>query len=149
MKVKIGINGFGRIGRLVLRQGMNRPDVEFVAINDMGADPEYMAYLFKYDTVHGRFSGEVYAEGDCLVINGHKITVGQLAEECILRHGQEVLEGTINRKLIEMACEKQKIEVAGAEIDQEIVRAASVSVKPGAMAKLMSSMAVTAAAPRP
>jgi len=88
MKVKIGINGFGRIGRLVLRQGMNRPDVEFVAINDMGADPEYMAYLFKYDTVHGRFSGEVYAEGDCLVINGHKIRVFQKANPAEIPWGE-------------------------------------------------------------
>ena len=77
MKVKIGINGFGRIGRLVLRNGINRPNVEFVAINDLGADPEYMAYMFKYDTMHGRFDGEVYAEGDYLVVNGQKIRIFQ------------------------------------------------------------------------
>lgn len=75
MKVKIGINGFGRIGRLVLRQGLLCPDVEFVAINDLGADPAYMAYMFQYDSVHGRFAGEVSVEGDCLVINGQKIRV--------------------------------------------------------------------------
>lgn len=75
MKVRIGINGFGRIGRLVLRQGINRPDVEFVAVNDLGADPEYMAYLLKYDTMHGRFPGEVRAEGEYLIVNDHKIRV--------------------------------------------------------------------------
>lgn len=75
MKVKIGINGFGRIGRLVLRQGLRCPDVEFVAINDLGADPDYMAYMFKYDTIHGRYPGEVSAEGDCLVVDGHKIRI--------------------------------------------------------------------------
>ena len=75
MKVRIGINGFGRIGRLVLRMGINRPDVEFVAVNDLGADPEYMAYLFKYDTMHGRFPGEVRAEGEYLLVNDHKIRV--------------------------------------------------------------------------
>lgn len=75
MKVRIGINGFGRIGRLVLRQGINRPDVEFVAVNDLGADPEYMAYLLKYDTMHGRFPGEVRAEGEYLIVNEHKIRV--------------------------------------------------------------------------
>lgn len=79
MKVKIGINGFGRIGRLVLRQGLRCPDVEFVAINDLGADPEYMAYMFKYDTVHGRFDGEVRVEGDDLLINGTRIRVFQQA----------------------------------------------------------------------
>ncbi len=77
VKVKIGINGFGRIGRLVLRQGINRPNVEFVAINDLGADPEYMAYLLKYDSVHGRFNGEVKADGDYLIVNGQKIKIFQ------------------------------------------------------------------------
>ncbi len=75
MKIKIGINGFGRIGRLVLRQGISRPDVEFVAVNDLAADAEYMAYLFQYDSVHGRFDGEVHAENGNLVINGKIIRV--------------------------------------------------------------------------
>lgn len=88
MKVKIGINGFGRIGRLILRQGINRPDVEFVAINDLGADPEYMAYMFKYDTMHGRFEGEVFADGDCLVVNGQKIRVFQEANPAQIPWGQ-------------------------------------------------------------
>ena len=88
MKVKIGINGFGRIGRLVLRNGVNRPGVEFVAINDLGADPEYMAYMFKYDTMHGRFDGEVYADGDYLVVNGQKIRVFQEADPAKIGWGQ-------------------------------------------------------------
>ena len=88
MKVKIGINGFGRIGRLVLRQGLRCPDVEFVAINDLGADPEYMAYMFKYDTVHGRFDGEVRAEGDDLLINGKKIRVFQKANPAEIPWGE-------------------------------------------------------------
>lgn len=88
MKVRIGINGFGRIGRLVLRQGINRPDVEFVAINDLGADPEYMAYMFKYDSMHGRFDGEVFADGDFLVVNGHKIRVFQEANPAQIPWGQ-------------------------------------------------------------
>ena len=65
------------------------------------------------------------------VINGHKITIAQLAEQCIRRHGTEVLEGTVNRKLIELACRQHKISITEADIDAEIVRAASVSVKPG------------------
>ncbi len=88
MKVKIGINGFGRIGRLVLRQGISRPDVEFVAINDFGADPEYMAYLLQYDTMHGRFPGEVRAEGDFLIVNGQKIQVFQKANPAEIPWGQ-------------------------------------------------------------
>src|SRR5215208_2990770 len=65
MAVKVAINGFGRIGRLVLRAAVEsgRDDVEFVAINDLGS-PEANAHLFKFDSVHGRFPGEVTAEGD-------------------------------------------------------------------------------------
>lgn len=88
MKVKIGINGFGRIGRLVLRQGLRCPDVEFVAINDLGADPDYMAYMFKYDTVHGRYPGEVSAEGDCLVVDGHKIRIFEKANPAEIPWGE-------------------------------------------------------------
>jgi len=88
MKVKIGINGFGRIGRLVLRQGLRCPEVEFVAINDLGADPEYMAYMFKYDTVHGRYPGEVSSEGDCLVVDGHKIRIFQQSNPAEIPWGE-------------------------------------------------------------
>ena len=59
MGVKIGINGFGRIGRLVLRSAINNPECDFVAINAPRKTPEYLAYMFKYDTVHGIFKGEV------------------------------------------------------------------------------------------
>ena len=75
MKATIGINGFGRIGRLVLRQGLKNQNVAFLAINELGADPEYMAYMFKYDSVHGRYPGTVTAEGDYLVIDGQKIRI--------------------------------------------------------------------------
>lgn len=73
---KIGINGFGRIGRLVLRASIEK-GAEVVAVNDPFIGVDYMAYMFKYDSTHGRFKGEVKAEGNCLVVNGHKITVFQ------------------------------------------------------------------------
>lgn len=72
-KVKIGINGFGRIGRLILRVASERNDVEVVAINDPFIDAEYAAYLLKYDTVHGHFKGSVSAEDKQLIVNGKKI----------------------------------------------------------------------------
>lgn len=75
MAVKLGINGFGRIGRLVLRKGVERGDIVFTGINDPFIDPEYMAYLLKYDSVHGRFQGTVETAGGCLVVNGKKIRV--------------------------------------------------------------------------
>ena len=73
--VKVGINGFGRIGRLILRNAVARKDVEVVAINDPFIDPDYAVYMFKYDTIHGVFKGEVKADKDGLVIDGKKITL--------------------------------------------------------------------------
>ncbi|XP_062892882.1 glyceraldehyde-3-phosphate dehydrogenase [Mobula hypostoma] len=75
--VKIGINGFGRIGRLVTRAAMANPKVEVVAINDPFIDLSYMAYMFNYDSTHGRFKGTVKVDGGKLVINGKAITVFQ------------------------------------------------------------------------
>ena len=75
MGMKVGINGFGRIGRLVLRLGVERPDIEFVGINSHSQTPDYMAYLLKYDSVHGRFQDQVSWEGDDLIVNGRRIRV--------------------------------------------------------------------------
>ncbi len=72
--VKIGINGFGRIGRLVFRAAVGRKDVEVVGINDL-VEPEYLAYMLKYDSTHGKFEGTVSVEGGSLVVNGNKIRV--------------------------------------------------------------------------
>lgn len=73
---KIGINGFGRIGRLVLRAAIDK-GAEVVAVNDPFIGLDYMVYMFKFDSTHGRFKGDVKAEGGFLVINGKKITVFQ------------------------------------------------------------------------
>ncbi|MFP4221518.1 MAG: type I glyceraldehyde-3-phosphate dehydrogenase [Phormidium sp.] len=69
MMVKVGINGFGRIGRLVFRAGLANPDIEFCGINDL-VSPESLAYLLKYDSTHGRFQGQVEAKSDGIVVNG-------------------------------------------------------------------------------
>ncbi|KAJ8669903.1 hypothetical protein QAD02_001162 [Eretmocerus hayati] len=71
---KIGINGFGRIGRLVLRAAVEK-GASVVAVNDPFIGLDYMVYMFKYDSTHGKFKGEVKAEGGCLVVNGNKIAV--------------------------------------------------------------------------
>ncbi len=73
--VKVGINGFGRIGRLVLRAALKNPNVEVVAINDPFIPLDYMAYMLRYDTVHGQYDGEISTCADCgcLVVDGHKI----------------------------------------------------------------------------
>lgn len=72
--MKIGINGFGRIGRIVFRATVNRPDVEVVAINDL-LDVEHLAYLLKYDSVHGRFDGEVEVKDGNLIVDGKVVRV--------------------------------------------------------------------------
>ena len=69
---KVGINGFGRIGRLVLRAAIDK-GVAVVAINDPFIPLDYMVYMFKYDSTHGKFKGEISADGDKLVINGQKV----------------------------------------------------------------------------
>lgn len=73
---KVGINGFGRIGRLVLRAAIDK-GVDVVAVNDPFIDVTYMVYMFKYDSTHGRFKGDVSEEGGMLVVNGKKIQVFQ------------------------------------------------------------------------
>lgn len=74
MTLKLAINGFGRIGRVVFREAMKHDDVEVVAINDL-TDAAQLAHLLKYDSVHGIYEGEVSAEGDSIVVNGKKIKV--------------------------------------------------------------------------
>ncbi|KAI9347960.1 hypothetical protein DFJ73DRAFT_835958 [Zopfochytrium polystomum] len=75
MVVKVGINGFGRIGRLVFRASLEHPEVQVVAINDPFIDLEYMVYLMKYDSTHGRFHGEVSHKDGKLVVNGKSVSV--------------------------------------------------------------------------
>jgi glyceraldehyde 3-phosphate dehydrogenase len=75
MSAQVGINGFGRIGRLVFRASINNPAVDVVGINDPFIDLDYMVYMIKYDTIHGRFDGEVKAEGGKLIVNGKEIAV--------------------------------------------------------------------------
>jgi len=77
MAVKVGINGFGRIGRLAFRAAMEKPEIEIVGINDPFIDPNYMVYMLTYDSVHGRFNGEVHEKDGKLVVNGKEIAVFQ------------------------------------------------------------------------
>ena len=72
--IKVGINGFGRIGRMVFRAAQNRDDIQIVGINDL-LDIEYMAYMLKYDTLHGQFAGSIEVEGNQLIVNGNRIRI--------------------------------------------------------------------------
>ncbi len=71
---KVAINGFGRIGRMSFRAMLDHPELEIVAVNDL-TDANTLAYLFKYDSVHDNFEGDVHAEGDCIVVNGKKVKI--------------------------------------------------------------------------
>ena len=97
MPTKIAINGFGRIGRLIIRGAINSSKLDFVSINDV-TDPQTLAHLFKYDSVHRKYNGEVRVEGDCLVINGKKIKVTKELDPAKLNHAgsgaQVVVEST-------------------------------------------------------
>ena len=74
MSIKVGINGFGRIGRMVLRASLNHPNIEIVGINDL-CPADYLAYMLKFDTMHGQFTGTVSAEENAIVINGKAIPI--------------------------------------------------------------------------
>lgn len=88
MSIKIGINGFGRIGRVVFRAAMDNPDLEIVAINDL-MDPETLAHLLTYDSVHGKISSEVEATGDGIRVGGKSITITAVKDPSQLPWGDK------------------------------------------------------------
>jgi len=92
MPTIIGINGFGRIGRLVLRSALAREDVQVAAVNDPFLDPKYMAYQFKYDTVHGRFKGEITYDKENLYVNKKAIRVYQIKTPSDIPWGDHKIE---------------------------------------------------------
>ena len=85
MAIKVGINGFGRIGRMVFRAAVqNFPDIEIVGINDL-LEPDYLAYMLQYDSVHGRFKGSIAIEGSTLIVNGKKIRLTAVKDPAELK----------------------------------------------------------------
>ncbi len=85
MTIRIGINGFGRIGRMVLRAAIRDfPDIEVVGINDL-LEPDYLAYMLAYDSVHGRFKGDIAVDGNTLVVNGKKIRLTAVKDPAELK----------------------------------------------------------------
>ena len=85
MAIKVGINGFGRIGRMVFRAAVqNFPDIEIVGINDL-LEPEYLAYMLQYDSVHGRFKGQIAVDGSTLIVNGKRIRLTAVKDPAELK----------------------------------------------------------------
>ena len=87
MAIRLGINGFGRIGRMVFRASAKHfPDIEVVGINDL-LEPDYLAYMLQYDSVHGRFQGSIAVEGNTLIVNGKKIRLTAVKDPAELKWG--------------------------------------------------------------
>jgi len=109
MTIKVGINGFGRIGRMVFRSAFqNFPDIEVVAINDL-LEPDYLAYMLKHDSVHGRFQGDVSIDGDTLVVNGKRIRLTAIKDPAELKWnevGADVVVESTGLFLTQETCEK-------------------------------------------
>ena len=88
MTIKVGINGFGRIGRMVFRAAVqNFSDIEVVGINDL-LEPEYLAYMLQYDSVHGRFKGTIAVDGNTLIVNGKRIRLTAVKDPAELKWGE-------------------------------------------------------------
>ena len=116
MTIKVGINGFGRIGRMVFRAAARDfKDIEIVGINDL-LEPEYLAYMLKYDSVHGRFKGDISVEGSTLVVNGRKIRLTALKDPAELKWGEVGAEVVVESTgLFLDAASAQKHLAAGAK----------------------------------
>ncbi|MEF8714805.1 MAG: type I glyceraldehyde-3-phosphate dehydrogenase [Accumulibacter sp.] len=109
MTIKVGINGFGRIGRMVFRAAVqNFPDIEVVGINDL-LEPDYLAYMLKYDSVHRRFQGSVAVEGNTLVVNGKKIRLTAVKDPAELKWdevGADIVVDSTGLFLTTESCQK-------------------------------------------
>ena len=114
-KIKVGINGFGRIGRLVFRAAQTRDDIEVVAINDL-IDVEYMAYMLRYDSVHGRFNGTVEVKDGKLVVNGKAIRVTAERNPADLKWNEVEAEYVVESTGLFLTKEKAELHIqAGAK----------------------------------
>jgi len=112
-KARIGINGFGRIGRLVARVASQNPNVELVAINDPFLDPPNMHYLFYYDTVHGKYEGEVSYTADTLVIGGHSVKVYEKRNPAEIPWGADKVDYVIDSTGVFIEVEQAEAHIKG------------------------------------
>ena len=109
MTIKVGINGFGRIGRMVFRAAVqNFPEIEIVGINDL-LEPDYLAYMLKYDSVHRRFNGSIAVEGNTLIVNGKKIRLTAVKDPAELKWnevGADIVVDSTGLFLTTESCQK-------------------------------------------
>ncbi|ORX87258.1 glyceraldehyde-3-phosphate dehydrogenase, partial [Anaeromyces robustus] len=113
MVIKVGINGFGRIGRLVFRSSFERDDIEVVAVNDPFIDLDYMVYLTKYDSTHGRFNGTVEAKNGKLVVNGKEVSVFAERDPANIKWGEAGAEYIVESTGVFTLTEKASAHLKG------------------------------------
>ena len=117
MAIKVGINGFGRIGRMVFRAAVENfaNDIEIVGINDL-LDPDYLAYMLKYDSVHGQFAGDIAIDGTNLVVNGKKIRLTAEKDPAMLKWDEVGAEIVVESTGLFLTDEKARAHItAGAK----------------------------------
>ena len=135
MAIKVGINGFGRIGRMVFRAAIDNfaDDIEIVGINDL-LEPEYLAYMLKYDSVHGRFKHEVKVEGNFLVVKGKKIRLTSEREPANLKWNEVGADVVIESTGLFLAAEDETDAKTG-----KVKPGARAHIKAGAKKVIMSA----------
>lgn len=116
MAVKVGINGFGRIGKLVFQAALEKEDIDVVAVNDPFITADYMVYMTKFDTVHGKFNGDIKADGNKLIVNGKTINVYNEMDPHNIPWGQEGVEFVLECSGVFTTLEKAQAHIdAGAK----------------------------------
>ena len=113
MTVKVGINGFGRIGNLAFQAALKKKEVEVIAINDPFITADYMAYMVKYDTVHGKFEGEVTAKDNTLIVNGKEIKVYNEMDPANIPWGKDGVEYVLECSGVFTTIEKAEAHIKG------------------------------------
>jgi glyceraldehyde 3-phosphate dehydrogenase len=113
MAIKIGINGFGRIGRIVFRNAIEKDDIDVVAVNDPFIDPTYAVYMLKYDSTHGRFKGEVSVSGNDLTVNGKKVRFYQERDPAAIPWGETSAYYVVESTGVFTTTEKAKAHLKG------------------------------------
>lgn len=111
--IKVGINGFGRIGRLVMRVSLERDNVDVVAVNDPFIDVEYMKYMLTYDTIHGKYNSDIKVEGNDLVINGKTVKVFNCMEPSEIPWGEVGAEYVVESSGVFTTTEKAQAHLKG------------------------------------
>ena len=111
--IKVGINGFGRIGRLVMRVSLERDGVDVVAVNDPFIDVEYMKYMLTYDTIHGKYNADIKIEGNDLVINGKTVKVFNCMEPSEIPWGEVGVEYVVESSGVFTTTEKASAHLKG------------------------------------